>query len=271
VFVEASVGDLWELFVDDLSVGRQQVKSLEIVDVTGLLDRAKTASGKIKTSENKHAVEMQKIAEATKAVYDSPQFQAKLKAEQERIKAATIGDQFDNYYRDVNSKESNLSFVHLGEDERLYIFVSSSMPVAVVRQYAADVAKLGDKKISLVLRGFIGGMSKIAPTVNFVSDVLKKNSFCELSESIKCEMLKAEVIVDPLLYRRYGITQVPSFVYVKGIKSSNPDMSEGDLKNLSTLGDVYKVAGDASLKYVLSKIADEAQSGQLDKISRRLR
>lgn len=269
VFVEVQAGEIREVVVDGRTLGRQQVKRLEIADVTGVLDKSAKIGEKMMLPDNPHAATMQKMAEDTKAVYDSSEFQQKLRAETERIKTATIGDQFDAYYRDA-AKEINEA-AHLGEDERLYIFISASMPMPVLREYAADAAHLGDSRVSLVLRGFVDGMNRITPTAHMIAEMLKKNPSCELSATHKCEMQRVEVMVDPLLYRRYGIQQVPSFVYAKGIKATNPAMSEGDVSNAQQSGETYRLAGDASLKYVVAKLQEETGSASLKEMVGKLR
>jgi len=270
VFVDATPGEERELVIDGRSLGRQTVKNLEITDVTGVLTQAAKIENEIKLSDNPHMAKMVGKAEETKAFYDSAGFQEKLREEQNRIKTATIGDLFDSYYEDAG-KDSNNGLVHLAEGERIYIFISASMPMHVLRAYAADAAQLGDSRVSLVLRGFVGGMNKIVPTANMIAEMLKKNPSCELSDTHKCDMQRVEVMVDPLLYRRYGVQQVPTFVYAKGVSSINPGMSEGDTNNARQTGEILRLAGDASLKYVVAKFYDETGSESLKRLANKLR
>lgn len=270
VFVDANPGEVRELFVDGRSLGRQTVKSLEIADVTGVLGQAAKIEKEIKLTDNPHMATMMGKAEETKAVYESAEFQEKLREEQNRVKMATIGDQFNSYYGDAG-KDSNNASGHLAEDERIYIFVSASMPMHVLRAYAADAAHLGDNRVTLVLRGFVGGMNKIVPTANMIAEMLKKNPSCELSATHKCDMQSVEVMVDPLLYRRYGVQQVPTFVYVKGVNPTNPGMSEGDTDNARQTGEILSLAGDVSLKYVVARFFEEAGGDSLKGMANKLR
>lgn len=142
----------------------------------------------------------------------------------------------------------------LGSTERIYIFVSSSMPLKALRRYAADLNRLADPNIVMVMRGFVGGMKHFKPTGDFIESVLKKDEDCEAVTG-KCEMYHADIQIDPLLFRRFGITQVPAVVYVPEVQVSKLG-SEG-------IGDevegeaFYVVYGDASLGYVMGMIWKE--------------
>jgi len=248
------------MFVEGQHIGRRVVKELEIADITGALSEADRVGRDIRIPDNPHAAEMQRAAEQTRMVYDSPEFQSKLRDETERIKDATIGDQFAAYYKEADELVNG---GQLGQDERLYLFVSASMPTHVVRTYVADVARLKDPRISVVMRGFIDGMSKIGPTVNFVAEILRKDPACNMADGNNCDMFQTNFMIDPLLFSRYGVEEVQSFVYVRGIKPSDPGMSEGSAANLTQGGHSFKVSGDASLKYIMEKIGSAANSESL--------
>ena len=40
-------------------------------------------------------------------------------------------------------------------------------------------------------------------------------------------MFSANLEVDPLLFRRYGVTSVPTFVYARGVNRTDAALSEG--------------------------------------------
>lgn len=267
-YVEAKPGEHRELFVDGRPVGRVQVKALDVSDVSGVLDRADRVGKSISIPDNPHVVEMQKAAEQARQHYESAAFQHKLQQEMNRIRTDTVGDQYASYYNDAVTEAGEGA---LGGDERLYIFVSSSMPLHVVRTYVADIAKLKDRRVSVVLRGFVDGMEKIVPTTNYIMNVIKKKSTCEIAAGIKCDVHAVGPMVDPLLFRKYEVTSVPAFVYVKGIKPHNPGMSEGDGENLADAGSYIKVSGDVSLRHVLQKFSESSGAGNLAVMASRLR
>ena len=267
--VELSPGTVRQVFVDNDPIGEQTVKTLEIADVVALKDRAAALAEKMKIPENPHRQAMEAEAQKTKDVYDSAEFQGKLRKETKRIAEKELGEQFAAYYQD-SAATADAVMGKLGEGERVYIFISESMPVSVIRTYVGAVASLKDKQFTLVLRGFIGGMGKMGPTTAFVTNVLKKNTACELSADTPCSMWKVKVVVDPLLFRRYEIDQVPAIVYARGVKINNPDTSEGMPSHADVAG-FYSIFGDVSLKYALNKFDEAAGEDRFKAITSALR
>ncbi|MCC6503803.1 MAG: hypothetical protein IT362_11810 [Deltaproteobacteria bacterium] len=155
----------------------------------------------------------------------------------------------------------------LKEDERIYIFVSSSVPKDTLRNYARDLDRLGQPRMSIVMRGFVGGMTKVRPTLEFLRGVLFKDETCDYD---KCEAYRAPALIDPLLFRRYGIEAVPAIVYAKGVRVVNFTVSEGLGEGAET-GDYYILYGDAALEGALELINSEARSRSLDCLVWKLR
>ena len=252
----ATPGENLKVYVDGRLLGDQVVKALAVEDVKSVLDRGGAASKDLVLPENIHAQAMQKKAEEVNTFYNSEEFQAKLQQQTDRVLGGSMGAKASDYYPDLYEK---MKPVHLAQDERVYIFVSSSMPQSVLRTYAQDIAKLGDHRVQMVMRGFVGGVGKMVPTTTFVAGVLKKDASCTLKADAQCEMLSVNFLIDPLLFERYGINQVPAFVYVKGLSMNNPGGSEGFGSNVANPGKYLKIAGDASLGYVLTSFAREAE------------
>ena len=65
-------------------------------------------------------------------------------------------------------------------------------------------------------------------------------------------MYNAGIEIDPLLFRKYGITQVPAVVYVPEVKSE-VEFIEGS-KDDGGSSEYYVVYGDASIEYVMEVI-----------------
>ncbi len=95
----------------------------------------------------------------------------------------------------------------------LRIFVSLSMSKNLLEQYDSIAKKIGAK---LVMRGF------------------KHNSFKETIQYTQ----KIAIEVDPVAFKKFGITSVPSFV-----------LSDG--------GSFDKLVGNVSINYALTKFKDE--------------
>jgi len=136
------------------------------------------------------------------------------------------------------------------EGERIYVFISSSVPVHTLRNYARDFDAIKTSMAVMVMRGFVDGMKKAGPTLGFVRKILVKDPSCD---GRKCEVYRVPVLIDPLLFRKYGINVVPAVVYA----------AKGD--------ESYALYGDVSLDGALEMINKEAKSSRLDCLVRRLR
>jgi type-F conjugative transfer system pilin assembly protein TrbC len=204
---------------------------------------------------NKADAEMKVMAGKMDNYYRSHEFQGRLKAETLRITNEIFGETTTRFYPDSRPPAIRGK---LGSDERIYIFISSAMPLQTIRNYTASVARLSDPNITFVMRGFVEGMTKIQPTIRFIGSVLQRDSSCNPAEE-KCEMLPAGLAVDPLLFRRYGIDRVPAVTYVRGLKSEDAGLSEGDRKN-SSISEGHTAFGDASLEFLIEQIQRETGS-----------
>ena len=242
-----------KVFVEGKFWQEVRVEEMSVPDVAASLAQADRLAGTLTIPKNRYENDMTAVAGTLDAYYRSDEFQGRVKSETERIKAQVFGEDFARFYPDSKAAEEQ---GRLRESERVYLFVSSSMPLQTVRNYAASVSRLRDPKVIMVMRGFVGGMTKIQPTIDFVSNVLKDDTSCAFAET-ECRMLPANLIVDPILFRRYGIDRVPAVVYVEGIKSVDAALSEGDAKNTNVTSS-YTVFGDASLEYALEMIGRES-------------
>ena len=81
--------------------------------------------------------------------------------ERERIQKEVFGRE-GVYYKD--SKKGSATG-GLGTNERIYIFLSSSIPTETLRRYTSAVGALGDRNVRFVMRGFIGGAKYMKPTL----------------------------------------------------------------------------------------------------------
>jgi len=234
------------------------VEGLTVPDLANTLSNADRLANGMTVPGNRHEKEMADLAGTLDSYYHSGEFQLRVLNETERIKSEVFGDKIAGYYAD---KGKEVSKGKLAASERVYVFISSAMPLATIRNYAASVARLGDPNISLVMRGFVDGVSKIQPTIGFIASVLQRDQACRPQDG-DCEMLPAGLIVDPLLFRRYRIDRVPAVVYARGLKAEDAGLSEGDPKN-TTISDHYAAYGDARLEYLLDQIRRESGSDSL--------
>ncbi len=131
-------------------------------------------------------------------------------------------------------------------EDRLVVFVSSSVPLATLRNYAAALEKTGGV---MVLRGAIGSLKRMGPTMSFVASVLKIDPSCTGGS---CAMRSTNLVIDPELFRENGISRVPAAIFVKGL-SLEPyceRFNEGDLPKNA----VHVVYGDVSPRHMAEEL-----------------
>lgn len=128
------------------------------------------------------------------------------------------------------------------------LFASRSIPMGTLRQYAADLEKVGGL---IVIRGFIGGVSQLKPTIRFVDEILKKDTKCKIEP---CERFKTSVSVDPIIFREYGIKSVPALA-VHGVTNLRNYCNGTDGLNISK-----NVAyGDYSIEHLIGALAEKGK------------
>lgn len=213
----------------------------------------------------------EKAARDMAADFYSDSFQARIKDEEMRLKRDLFGDALKDYYPEaLGESKSSGKKAYLAHDERIYVFISSSMPMTTIRNYMAAIDRVGDPNIKVVMRGLIGGMKYVKPTLEFVAEATLKDRHCDYQDGKECQRYAVDIDVDPLLFRRYQITKVPAVVYVPKVKRvDDPGMSEGLVKSFE-VGEHYVVYGDASLSYVVDLIRLNARKQHLDRLARAL-
>jgi type-F conjugative transfer system pilin assembly protein TrbC len=248
-----------KVYVDGTFWKEEETIEFSIPDISAAMEKSENLARTIKVPENLYKEEMGKEATKLNDIYNSPEFQAKLSRETERQKSELFNKPLEDYYTDTKKNGDKKQVAgNLPQDERVYLFISSSMPTMTIRNYIASVARFNDRNITVVLRGFVNGMTKIGPTIQFTADALKVDPLCS---NANCEMYSVNMIVDPLLFRRYEISFVPAVVHAKGVHPSLPEESEGLPGTAVTSSKT--VYGDASLEYILELIRRETGSKSL--------
>jgi len=90
------------------------------------------------------------------------------------------------------------------------LFVSSSMPVPVLRAYAAQLERVHGV---LAFRGMPGGLRKVGPMAKLSAQVLRIDPGCEVPA---CAMRNVQLIVDPIVFRQHGVSRVPALAMIPG-------------------------------------------------------
>lgn len=257
-YLETIAGKV-SVYVDGKFWKEEEGSPLAMQDVSATLEKVNEAAKTIALPANRYEETMKEEAEKVHEVYKSPAFQQRLADETQRLKNEMFGAQLKDY-PELQPKKDEKQEVRLRQDERIYLFVSSSMPMATIRNYVASMARLKDANAAIVMRGFVDGMTKVGPTIAFISRALKKDLSCEN----QCEMNTVNFIIDPLLFRRYAIDRVPAVVFATGVKASYPEESDGT--EGTKVSSYHTVFGDASLEYILEKIRRETSSASIQRI-----
>lgn len=267
VYVPRGVAQL-EVFLQGRLLGTQRTQSLGVADINRVFAQNHELEKKLEGQElighNEQAI---KRARDLSDLVNSSSYQARLAAERSRIEEQLFSEQVKLLSQErLEEMARQLKAGPLAQDERIYLFVSSSMPKKTLSTYIQAVDKVGDANVTLVLRGLVGGAQQILPTIEFFNSVLAKDPDCNpLDDPARgCESYQVGLVVDPLLYQRYEVSQVPTLVYARGVKrtAGEEDGSEGLCENVA-IGQSWSVSGDVSIEYMLERINSEAQSETL--------
>lgn len=206
-----------------------------------------------------------KNAEETAKIFHSRQYQRKLQMQINALKFQLYPKQ-ENPLQ-ISRKEKNQN-AFLMPDERIYLFVSSSMPLSTLKNYASDLDKLNDPNIIMVMRGFVGGLRFIKPTLAFIDSILIKDPNCDPKRK-KCDAYQASINIDPTLFSTYGVQTVPAIVYARGVNEMEMEKGQGATSGAAL--DAFMVTGDVTFDYALEMITRESKSSQTENILKKLR
>lgn len=253
-------------------------------DLRDVVDAAKSGAGSyyidktaIPTEQKlKNSPQGTAAAESYKIV-NSPEFQRKVDEYAEKLKSGVFSSAGkavgESYYKDLRLNLVGGAKGFLAPDERIYVLISSSVPIETLRAYAADIDALGDSNVRMVLRGFVGGGQKITPTINFLASIINKDhQACVGIGGAACDSYEATADIDPNIFRRYQPEVVPAIVFVKGVSPNMPDASEGLDDIVGPLDDskVMMIYGDPSLGYALETFAREGGGEKLQKAAEKI-
>ena len=224
--------------------GEPPGKALTMDAINNALKQADETAKVMPPPASSQAAAATEQAERLMEQFNAPAYQAKIHSEQQRLRETVF------HLPEMPRAEAEQESIG---SERLYLFISSSVPLATLRTYAATIDQAKARQITMVLRGFVGGMKKAGPTLAFISEILKKDPDCDQSKG-KCAMFQADVQVDPERFQRWHINEVPALAYVPG------DQNGGEP------GEPLIVSGDASLDALLARINRGAKSPSLQRV-----
>ena len=214
------------------------------VDMEKIAAEAKAAAEGIQLPANKNE-EANKAAQQAAALFNSPEFQNRLHQLQEKLplRDATEAEK-------GAGKEEKIPGA-LASEEKVYLFLSSSIPEEDVHSLLHTVAHTGDQGIVPVMYGFIGGIDNHQHQGKYFGRVLREDSACTDTPQTQCERFKTNLKINSSLFKQYNVSETPTVVYDNGVKS-------------------WSISGNATLGYLLEQINQDAQSPALQRIVKRL-
>ncbi|MBD3744879.1 MAG: conjugal transfer protein TrbC [Sphingopyxis terrae] len=124
------------------------------------------------------------------------------------------------------------------------LFVSSSMPIRTLRNYAEQLERV---RGVMAFRGMPGGLHKVGPMAKLTAEILRLHPGCE---GPACAMRDVQLIVDPILYRQHAVGRVPALALVPGDPAQAYCEREEDSPRAHFL-----VFGDSALAGLLEEYA----------------
>jgi hypothetical protein len=210
------------------------------------MEQARKLAETMTIPENIHKEAGIKAAEKTNADFRKPEFQQKIADEINRQ-----ADLFIPESRRGKKKEQEANST-LAETEKVYLFLSSSIPEASFQGYMAYLE--GVPEIVPVMKGMVGGLGKEnkRERVKWWSKVLKKDSTCKKTAEKPCDLIKPAVSIKPALFYQYSITEVPALIYDRG-------------------DEIFQIQGDVGIITLLEKVNQEAKSPSLTGLTAKIR
>jgi len=218
---------------------KEQARKQGVIDTEATRKATDTARELAKTMtipENIHKETGIKAAEKSNADFRKPEFQQKIADEFNRQ-----ADLFIPESRRGKKQEANGT---LAETEKVYLFLSSSIPEASFQGYMAYLE--GVPEIVPVMKGVVGGIGKEnkKERIRWWSQVLKKDTTCKMTAEKPCDLIKPAVSIKPTLFNQYSITEVPTLIYDRD-------------------GEIFQIQGDVGIITLLEKVNQEAKSQSL--------
>lgn len=224
-------------------------------NVASALEKGKAEAKKMVLPVNEHAEEGLRAAKETAKVFHSSKFQNKVQHETKRLKTE-IGECKCTAWKKQGNKQGNSEkpVSSLGGDEKVYLFLSSSIPDETVHNYLVDITRVGDPGLTPVMRGMVNGLTDKKANTKYFSRILKEDLDCldDFRHRKVCKRFKTDILFQPPLFTKYGIKRVPALIYDKG-------------------GKVFSIQGDAGLDYLLERINREAKQKSLESLITKIR
>jgi len=211
---------------------RDQAAGLAVEKV---VDTARAAVTAMALPANRQAEAGATAARQVVERFTSPAVQERLQGEQAKVAETLKATKADDPQQQTSQ---------LGTSEHLYLFLSSSMTEDALRRLLAGIASLGGEQIVPVFAGLPHGLDDWPGNTRFFQRALQEEPTCRDAATKTCERLQVALQINPVLFRQYGISAVPTLVYDNGSRA-------------------WSVQGDAQLAVLLERIHKAADSPAL--------
>ena len=219
---------------------RDQAAGLAVEKV---VDTARAAATAMALPANSQAEAGAVAARQVMERFTAPTVQERLQGERARIAVTMTATKADDPEEQAGP---------LAASEHLYLFLSSSMNEDALRRLLAGIESLGDEQIVPVFAGLPHGIDNWPGNTRFFQQVLQAESTCRDTATNTCERLQVPLRINPVLFRQYGVTEVPTLVYDNGSRA-------------------WSVQGEAELAVLLERINTAANSPALGSLITSLR
>ena len=142
----------------------------------------------------------ERAKQLTERIEDELNRRVKQKIEEKRAAVNSIKQQILGQAIESETIENEDHDALFDAQSRIFIFVSRSVPLSVLKSYAADIDTLGNENIRLVFKAF---------PKNFLNSFLKKDPDCTDDDCV----VKAKIIIGESLYKRYSVDRAPAVVF----------------------------------------------------------
>jgi len=230
-------------------------QDLEESDVSLIMKKARKDAENMNLPVNQYNEQGLKAAEETAKLFHSPKFQERVQCEQQRLEKEVFAEYTQPWKKKIRQTTTvqKEQVGNLSAGEKVFLFISSSIPDETVHAYITDLNKVGDPHLALVMRGLVGGLAQVRAKKgqSYFSRIMKKELDCPKTKT-PCERYQVPIRLKPSLFTRYGITKVPAVIY------------EHD-------GNSFLIQGDTGLDYLLEQINREVKSKGLASLIKKIR
>ena len=211
---------------------RDQAAGLAVEKV---VDTARAAATAMALPAHRQAAAGAAAARQVMERFTAPAVQERLQGEQAKVAETLKATKADDPQQQTS---------HLGNSEHLYLFLSSSMTEDAIRRLLAGIARLSDEQAVPVLAGLPHGIDDWPGNTRFFQRVLQKEPTCRDTAANTCERVQVPLRINPVLFRQFAVTTVPTLVYDNGSRT-------------------WSVQGEAQLAVLLERINTAAKSPSL--------